>query len=271
MNSKTCQGLAKIARLSAFLLLTSISFAGPQAHAEFFGDFPTGLLQLEKKEPYYLFVPSGYSPERTWPLLLVVGERAQDPKEVIEPWVNWAKEKEILVMAVPNLSPVGGVPDLSDQWLFEVKQEITERYRVDSTQILLVGVGEGGHYASYLGLKYPSEFTAAVLVGEAWAGPYQDLAHPSDTRGNQTPFYLAMDQTGAGFSQVEKKALELEKKGYHVTLEALKAGEDLAAFRDRLYQWFRNQSEQRVLAWEKPKRAGWWEKIKKAIAKFFEV
>jgi predicted esterase len=271
MDSKTRQGLAKITCLSTFLLLTLIGFAGPQAHSEFFGDFPTGLLQLEKKEPYYLFVPAGYSPERTWPLLLVVGERAQNPKEVIEPWVNWAKEKEVLVLAVPNLTPIDDVPYNSDQWLFEVKQEITDRYHIDSSQILLVGVGAGGHYAGYLGLKYPSEFTAAVLVGEAWTGPFQELVDPSNTRANQTPFYLAIDQTAAEFSQVEKKALELEKKGYHVTLEALKAGEDIASVRDRMYQWFRSQSEQRILSWEKPKRAGWWEKFKKAIAKFFEV
>src|SRR3989338_11586852 len=70
-----------------------------QAGAEFYGTPQTGLFVLEEKHPCYLFVQATYSAEKSWPLLVLLGERGDDPQEAIEPWAEWAKKNEILVVA----------------------------------------------------------------------------------------------------------------------------------------------------------------------------
>ncbi len=242
----------------------------PEAKAEFLGDFPTGLLQLEKKAPYYLFVPAEYSPDKGWPLVMIFGERGQDPRKLINGWVDWAKQNQILVLVLPNFFPETGVPYIFDQWVFEVKLEIGMRYRIDPNKILLVGFGSGAHYSSYLALKYPDEFTAAALIRKAWAGPLEKLAKPVSDSKQQPSFYLALDPKGEEFSSLEKKALELEKKGYEIALDRLKSGEDFAKLRDRMLQWFRYQSETRALAKEGAAR-GWTGAVGRHVRKFFEV
>lgn len=224
--------------------LTGVWISG--LRAEFVGAFPTGLLLLEKKYPYYLFVPETYSTGKTWPLVLVVGDRGTEAKEVITPWVDWAKKNEMLVLAVPNLFPQKDLPEVADQWLFEVKREIGERYRINPYQVLLVGSGTGAHYAAYIGIRYPKEFSAVALVEDAWPGPFEKLMKPALNRRRQIPFYVAMDSQNERFPAVEAKALELEKRGYRITMDSKEPEKDFAGFQDRMIKWFLEDSEYRT-------------------------
>ncbi|MBI4115152.1 MAG: hypothetical protein HY447_01100 [Candidatus Omnitrophica bacterium] len=239
------------------------------SRADFYGTPPTGLLALESKHPYYLFVPPSYTAEKSWPAFLILGERGQDPKEVISPWVDWAKQNQVFILALPNLVAERDVPDSVNQWLFEVQQEVAERYEIDSAQVLLVGIGSGAHYSAYLGLKYPERFSAVVLIGSAWEGPYEKLMKSSSNQSEQISFFLALDPNGADFSRDEAKAIKLQEKGYRITLENLTAGQELSALRDRIIQWFREDKELRM-GEETPKKT-WKEKVGKFAHDFVEV
>lgn len=244
-------------RCHIFLLPLFFCFLGSslirEARAEFFGSVPTGLLSLEKRYPCYLYVPPDYSPEKTWAFLVLVGQSGKDPKEVIQPWIDWGKEKHFLIL-VPDLSPREGyVPSPVDDWLKEVKREISQRYRIDPAQVLLAGIGSGAHYAAYLGMNYPEEFSAAVLVRGAWAGPFEKMIRPKSDARRQIPFYLALDPKAKEFSKSEAWALKLEKKGYKITLDPLKLEENFAEFQNRMAQWFREDTEARTLLRKKPR------------------
>ncbi len=215
--------------------------------AEFYGNPATGLLALEKKYPYYLFVPSEYTQDKSWNLLIIMGERADDPKELIEPWVEWAKQKKVLVAAVPTLVPEKDLPEASDRWLIDVKREILERYRVDPANVLLMGTGFGAQYAAYLGLSHPEEFGVVALIKNAWAGPFERLARPTSEHRRQISFYVLADLQDKNYAANEKKALQLEQKGYQIKMEPLKNGEDWLTVRDSLYQWFNENTEYRAL------------------------
>lgn len=260
----------KRASLLLVILCSLMGLPVWESQAEFLGKVPTGLLLLEKKYPYYLFVPPDYSPERTWPILLLLGKRGEDPKELIGPWVDWAKQKQFLVLAIPSLIPEKDIPEAADQWLLEVKREIGERYRIDSSQILLVGFDLGAHYAAYLGTRYPHEFSAAVMIREAWPGPFGKLIKPTSNRKEQVSFYVAVDPKSEGFSTVRAKALEFEKKGYRITFETLEADQDLSKLRDRMAEWFRHDTEIRVVTTARPKTK-MKEKIGSFLHDFFEV
>ena len=151
-----------------------------------------------------------------------------------------------------------------------VKKQIGERFRIDRAQILLVGFDAGAHYAAYLGMKYPEEFSAAVLFREAWAGPFEKIIRLNSDPRKRISFFLALDPESDLFSRTETKALEFEKKGYVVKLETLKKGEAEAILWPEIIQWFLNDVESRTILKEKPK-VTFKEKFKGAVHNFFEV
>jgi len=241
-----------------------------EARAEFMGKIPTGLLQLQKKHEYYLFVPKSYTMEKAWPLILLVGKRADKPEEVIRPWVAWAETNQFLVLTPPNLTPDKDVPESADDWILGLKKEVLERYKVDPQQILLVGLEEGGHYAAYLGTRYPQEFSAAALVHEGWAGPYEKMIKPTSNKRKQLSFFVVADPADEKFSDLERKALEFEQKGYQVTFENLKEKESLATIQERILQWFQAEAEAKSVLKERP-RVGFKDKVSGFFEDFFEV
>ncbi len=231
------------------LLIFVFTFCGviTPVQAEFYGTPATGLLVLEKKYPYYLFVPPEYSQDKSWPLLIIMGERAAEPKELIEAWVEWAKQKKVMVMAVPTLVPEKDLPEAADRWLINVKRDILERYRVDPSNILLMGTGFGAQYAAYLGLSHPEEFGAVALVKGAWVGPFERLVKATSDRKRQISFYVLVNPQDKDYAANEKKALSLEQKGYQIKMEPLKKGEDWLTARDPLFAWFNEHTEFRAL------------------------
>lgn len=213
---------------------------------------------MEKKHPYYLFVPSEYSPDKSWPLAVVLISGLEDEKKGIEPWVDWAKKSQLLAL-FPSVLPREGAISTEevDRWILGIKREVSERYHVAPHQILLLGVGLGGNYAAYLGLNYPGEFSAAALFRRAWAGSFEKLMRPNADREKQISFYVAVDSATPSYAAVEKKVAELQKKGYPIQWDSLKKGEDISAARDRMIQWFQGDSETRLMRLKRKRKSGW--------------
>lgn len=255
------------------LLIFTCSLAGlcpRESLAEFFGKVPTGLLELRKKHVYYLYVPGDYSPEKPWPLVMLLGKGEKDPREVIDAWVDWAKKNRMLVL-VPSIFPREGiVPTAVDEWLFDIKREVSERYRIDPAQILLVGLEHGSYYAAYLGLSYPEEFSAAALLRGELPGSFEKLMKPSSSKEKQIPLYVVLDRAAEASPRAETWAIELEKKGYRVTLDLQGSGEDLSAIRQRMMGWFEQDLESRRALKERPRRT-FKEKWNGFVKDFFEV
>lgn len=214
--------------------------------AEVYGTQPTGLLTLEKKYPYYLFVPPEYSPEKGWPLVVLLGDSAgSEPLELVDQWLDWAKKNQVLLLVGTVFPRENSVPREVDLWYIGIKKEVSERYHVVPSQILLVGIGAGAQYAAYMGLEHPEEFSGVALFRKAWPGPLEKMMKTRTDPKEQASFYVAVDPQGETFQAVEKKAAELEKKGYSVILDPLKPEEDLSAHRDRMIRWFLQETEAR--------------------------
>ena len=248
------------------------SFFCRESFSEVYGTPETGLLLLEKKHPYYLYVPPEYSPDKSWPLVILLISGLRDQKEGIEPWVEWARKNQLLVL-LPSVLPREDVvsTDEVDRWILGIKREILERYHVGSYQILLVGIGSGGHYAAYLGLNYPKEFSAAALFRQAWVGSFEKLMRPSADREKQVSFYVAVDPKTKSYPAIERKAVELEGKGYPVKIDPLGEEEEVLAGRDRMTQWFLEQTENRVARLKKKRKPGWKGKFQEILKNLFEM
>ena len=236
-----------------FFLFLVLSFQS--GWAEIYGTSPTGLLALEKKHPYYLFVPAEYTPDKGWPLVVLLSRSGKNAEDIASQWADWAKTNQILLLVGSVLPREGTIPEETDRWWLRIKKEVTERYHIAGAQILLLGVESAGPYAAYLAMKYPEEFSAAALLRQASPGALDKVAKASTNLRKHIPFYVAVDPASQNYPAAESWVAELEGKGYQVTVDPLKTDEDFSAHRERMMKWFLEGSETRSLkAQKKPKQ-----------------
>ena len=265
------KGMKRPIAIVAFLAAVGLIFSLAPVRAEFVGGAtPTGLITLERKHPYYVYVPPDYSAEHKWPLVFVLGKDGADPQKTIAGWTDWAKKNQFIIL-VPSIFPREGVvPHELEEWLIKVKEEVALRYAIDPVQVVLVGIGSGSHYAAYFATRFPKEFPAAVLIGQAWVGPLERLIRPSSDPGKQIAFYVTADPKGKNFSSLEKKTLEFEKMGYRIAFEPLQKGDTLGHVQERMLVWFKSDVTIRTETRKRP-RVTWKEKFKGFVKDFTEV
>ncbi len=122
--------------------------------------------------PFRVFLPPGWSAERTWPVLLFLhgaGERGDDATLHLEvglgpvlkedPWTLPA------VVVFPQCPPGKwwSDPDMEALALGSLEETI-ERYRGDRRQIYLMGLSMGGYGTWHLASKHPDLFAALVPI-----------------------------------------------------------------------------------------------------------
>lgn len=209
---------------------------------------PTGFLEINSfKYPVYMYVPETYKPIQPYPLLIVM-EGYNAPQKAVEQWTNFAKRKSMIVLSLGlDVSLTREIPLNADQFLLKVKDEVARRYKIASDRTYLVGIGEGAHYASYLGVNYPEHFSGVALLDGAWVGPLQKALRISDNPNKQIPFFVSFHQSDndQALLAVEEKSAALAQKGYPVYFEKVDAKEDfgLMDFRKRMLTWLDEKSE----------------------------
>ena len=137
----------------------------------------TPVQQFQRFEPatrqnYWLYVPSYYSPQYDWPLVITLhGTHGFDSAEAqIREWKALAEEKGLIVAAPTLKSPQGILPvfeskrfeDLADdeRTILGCYNDVRRNYRVSPKAVLLTGFSAGGYAMYYTGLRHPECFTA---------------------------------------------------------------------------------------------------------------
>ena len=236
--------------LSVFILFFVVALAPFfAARAEtYFGNTPTGLLELsDLKYPAYLFVPEHYEGKSAFGLIVSLAENSEDLQKHIQDWAGAAQKKSMLMLALSIAPREINVPYKNDEWLIQLKNEVKARYRIDPTQIFLVGRGPNAHYAAYLAVNYPQEFSGAALLNGSWAGPFEKLMRFQSRAGSQVPFFVSFEKgREEGAAEAEKRATRLSEMGYPVHLERLEAGDEsfeARSFQERLMDWLKEKGQ----------------------------
>jgi poly(3-hydroxybutyrate) depolymerase len=130
--------------------------------------------------PYWIYVPSTYSDERDWPLVITLhGTNPWDTytAQILE-WKDLAEKKGFIVVA-PNLSSSQGIfphanrqswyQDLArdERVILAVLDEVRGKYRIDKdpNATLLSGFSAGGFAMFHTGLRNPQRF--GMLIARA--------------------------------------------------------------------------------------------------------
>ena len=255
-----------------FVFLTGF-FPSAAPADTFYGDLPTGLLELQDyKYPVYLYVPTNYQPDRDYPLLISVPGEGESPEKNIEFWVGLAKRQSMLVLVPTNIWPQD-TPDRVDKWLIRVKEDVRNRYRISPVKTYLIGKEGGAHYAAYLGVQYPEEFSAVAALGGSWVGKFDKLIRLQSKARKQLPFFIAFKpEQGDLRERTEERAYEFEKKGYPVYLQTLEEGQDFSSdsFKRQMVKWLEEKSSAWRDAVEESKKP-LKEKFILAVEEFFKV
>jgi len=123
---------------------------------------------------YWLYVPSDYSPQQDWPLVITLhGTHGWDSsKAQIKEW-KYLAEQRGLIVAAPDLKSVQGILPVNENlWrsdleadektILSVIEDVAKRYQIDRDCVLLTGFSAGGYPLYYTGLRHPDKFSMLI-------------------------------------------------------------------------------------------------------------
>jgi len=121
--------------------------------------------------PYAVYVPHGWTPDRTWPVILFLhgaGERGNDglrPTQVgLGASIRFDPSRVPAVVVFPQAPP-------DERWIGEpadaamaALERTMREFRGDPSRVYLTGMSMGGYGAWHLALLHPDRFAAIVTV-----------------------------------------------------------------------------------------------------------
>jgi len=235
---------------------------------------PSGLVEISGyKYPVFLFAPKDYKTDRTYAMIIIAPAENAKAEEQIEYLTGLAQRRSLFVLAPYVLWPKGGdTPYRLDEWLLEVKRDVMERFPINKKRVYLVGKDLGAHYAAYMAVKYPKEFAAVALLGEAWDGPFSQLIQPRADAAGQVPFYIALKADGEARVRNQVWFDKLQEKGYPLHLVEYKNDEELndLEFKKSVFEWMETTGQNWAASVAQSQKT-WKGKFKKGVKNFFEV
>lgn len=206
-----------------------------------------GITQLEgTKHPVFLLIPRAFRQGRLYPLVISLPGDEESAAGHIESWKSLADQRSIVV-AVPEIwLREGWTPYPFDEWLIALKDEILNLFPVAPQKVFLVGNSSNAHYAAYLGMNYPEEFSGVAMHGGGWSGPLEKIMKYQKKPEKQIPFFVAFrEEDAVDGRQIEDKALELQQRGYPVHVESVGQMDDFVSsdFRKKTYEWLSEKGE----------------------------
>ncbi len=135
---------------------------------------PEFLTEPQTGARYWLYVPSNYTDQKTWPMVVTLhGTYGWDgPMRQEMEWRNLAEENGFIV-AAPYLYSVQGIlPTVKALWYRDLEKDernilslidhLSRKYRIDAEAIMLTGFSAGGYPLYYTGLRNPERFNLLI-------------------------------------------------------------------------------------------------------------
>jgi ankyrin repeat protein/poly(3-hydroxybutyrate) depolymerase len=139
---------------------------------------PTGrldaLVEPSTKRTYYLYVPTTYDPERTYPLVVTAhGDgAAAGAKAERDFWADLAERYGLIVCAAEMESAKAALdlpkdrpaPELlrDEQACMAIVRQVASQYKISRGAVLMTGVSSGAYAAHFIGLRHPEIFRCIV-------------------------------------------------------------------------------------------------------------
>jgi predicted esterase len=136
--------------------------------------------------PYRVFLPSGYSASKKYPLVVLLHGAGGDETDFVEAyrglWPKLAEERGYILASVNGRGPLSGYTKESggEQDVLDVMEIVKQRYSVDTAKVYLGGHSMGGGGTWKIGLTYQDKFAGFIPIAPAGNNPalMKDLKKP---------------------------------------------------------------------------------------------
>ena len=181
------------------------------ASAALAADLPAGQISdpvtcaADPSQSYVLYLPSGYSPSRPWPLILAFdpGARGRVPVERFQA----AAERFGMIVVGSNNSR--NFSTEFSRTLAALNADVSSRFNVDTSRVYLTGMSGGARTA--LGVALASKGIAGVIASSA--------GYPDDVTRTELPFPLYLTAGTEDFNHLEVRQLARAlKTPHHLTI-----------------------------------------------------
>ncbi len=146
-------------------------------------------------QPYWVFVPRDYSPQRKYPLVVFL--HGYDPALTkAQPWLpgpeTWSLATERgFLFAVPYGRRNTDFLGVGEDDTLAVTADIKQHYSVDRARVFLAGASMGGYGALVIGLHHPQEWTGVSTIA-ARSDIYLWLQLKREQLAAETPWKLPL-------------------------------------------------------------------------------
>jgi hypothetical protein len=197
---------------------------------------------------YDLHLPPEYRHTRSYPVLMVLHDSTEKPREQLERWRKAAAENGY-ILAAPEWEARAGrgynYSEAEHLVVLDTLRDLRRRFSVDSDRVFLFGLGQGGKMAFDVGLSHPSEFAGVMPMSatpELFAFHYW-------RNGQYLPFYVVHGNQG--------DVRTFEKLKDLFTYWTLRGGTAFPSlwvdYRGRGIEWFGGEVDN-IFDWMRPKK-----------------
>lgn len=133
---------------------------------------------------YALYVPEGYDPGKSYPLVVCLHGAGFNGDAYLDRWVPRLGEKYML--ACPTLERGFWWTRKGERLVMAVLDDVVRRYHVDRDRIFLTGMSNGGIGTYFIGAHHADRFSAVAPM----AGGFPDGLFPLLENFRETPVYI---------------------------------------------------------------------------------
>ncbi|MHC4716049.1 MAG: prolyl oligopeptidase family serine peptidase, partial [Planctomycetota bacterium] len=161
----------------------------------------------ETRADYYLYVPSRYDADRSWPMVVTLqGTYGFDSaRRQVKEWRGLAERHGFLVLAPAMKSTQGILPvshsarlrDLArdERRVLDAMRHVKSSYNIDASAVMITGFSAGGYPLYYIALRHPELFS--VLVARTCSTDLKVLKSLSVTdKAKAMPMLIFFSKTG---------------------------------------------------------------------------
>ena len=194
------------------------------------------LVTAKHARAWHLFVPSKYSKNKSWPLVISSHGRGGSGAGEMKPWQALANSLGFIVACPDMVTATHDRPKSSqlpaeqedDEVLMEIFETVTSQFNVDRRAVMITGFSGGGNPSYHSGLRHPEVFTHICTRGGNFAPqqiPASDVIERGRDRlqiyiffGDADHVLIIGEPDGTGQAYAARDALA--QAGYkHVTFE----------------------------------------------------
>jgi predicted esterase len=185
-----------------------------------------------KGSSYLLQLPPEYHPARSYPVLFVLANANEKPKEMLMRWSEQAAERGFILVAPDwnrRANNVYGYSLEEQSTVLDALADLKRQYQIDTDRVFLFGYSQGANLACDVALSHPDLF-----AGVAPMCPSPDLfALRYWPNAQYLPFYMVV---GDHMGDVTKKIRELFDRwlGHNYPVVYVR-------YRGRGHEWFEGE------------------------------